>query len=91
MSASDATSKIREQFFQNIRQATEANLKLQQEAVRQWSSLWPTTMPKTAWTDTVRDFQKKWTDTVTDLTKKHREVIDRQYDAAIASMEAALD
>ena len=90
MSATETTSKLMEQVFQNIRQATEANLKFQQDAVRQWSSFWPVTAPQTAWTDSVREFQKKWTSTVSEAAKKHREVVDQQLKAAIENLDAAL-
>jgi hypothetical protein len=79
-----------EQVFQNIRQATEASLKLQQEAVRQWSSLWPVSIQQTAWNDSIRDFQKKWSSTVSELARKQREVADQQYKTAIESLETAL-
>ena len=90
MSATEATSKVMDQVFHNVRQAAEANLKLQQEAVRQWTSLWPSSMPQNVWTDSVRDFQKSWTSTVSELATKHREVVDKHYQAAIDSLEAAL-
>ena len=90
MSATETGGKLLDQVFHNIRQAADANLKLQQEAVRQWSSFWPVSAPQTAWTDTVRDFQKKWTSTVSELGRKHREIVDRQYDIALESLEAAL-
>lgn len=90
MSATETSGKMLEQVFHNIRQAAEANLKLQQEAVRQWSSFWPVSVPETAWTDAVREFQKEWTKTVSELARKHREVVDRQYQVAIDSLESAL-
>jgi hypothetical protein len=93
MSATETktSNHMLEQVFQNIRQAAEANLKLQQEAVRQWSSFWPVAAPQTAWTDSVREFQKKWTSTISEMAKKHREVVDKQYKTAIESLETALN
>lgn len=40
--------------------------------------------------DKVRDFQKQWADTVSDIARKHRETFDRQYQAALESLDAAL-
>ena len=91
MAQETATNPIFEEVFQNIRKATEANLKLQQEVFRQWSGLWPgASTPQSVWTDKVRDVQSKLTNTVSDLARKHREVMDRQYEAAIESLDAAL-
>lgn len=84
-------SQMFEEVFGNLRKATEANLKLQQEMLRQWTSLWPgLPTPQTIWMDKVRDFQKQWADTVSDIARKHRETFDRQYQAALESLDAAL-
>jgi hypothetical protein len=90
MTATETGSKVLEQVFHNIRQATDSNLKLQAEFVRQWSSLWPVSTPENAWTESVRKFQKEWASTVSELARKHREVVDQQYQAAIESLDAAL-
>ncbi|MEZ6070775.1 MAG: hypothetical protein R3C10_11005 [Pirellulales bacterium] len=90
MTTAEASSKVLEQVFHNIRQATDANLKLQQEVVRQWSALLPISVPQSAWTETVRKFQSEWAATVSELAHKHREVIDQQFKAAIESLDAAL-
>jgi len=90
MPATESKNSMLDQVFHNIRQAAEANLKLQQEAVRQWSSLWPVAAPQNSWTDSVRNFQKKWTSAISELAHKHREVMDQQYQAAVDSLDAAL-
>ncbi len=77
--------------MQNIRQAAESNLKLQQDMLRQWSSMWPGFgNPQTAWVDKARDFQRQWANTVADLARKHGEVLDKQYQTALQSLEEAL-
>ncbi len=91
MSATETSSKVLDQVYKNIRQATESNLKLQQEFFRQWTSFWPVTTSQNEWTESIRAFQKQWTGTVAELAKKHREVVDKQYQAAIESLEAALN
>ena len=90
--ATETASPVFEEFFQNITKAAEANLKLQQEAFRQWTALWPrgTPTPQTALTDKMKDFQKQWTSTVSDLARRHRDVLDQQYQAALESLDAAL-
>jgi hypothetical protein len=83
-------SKVLEDVFQNIRRAAEANLKMHQEIFHQWSHLWPYPTPQSIWIDKLRDFQKQFSTTVSDLVRKHRGVIDKQYQAAIESLDAAL-
>ena len=46
--------------------------------------------PQSIWIDKMRDFQKQWASTVSDIARKHRDVIDKQYQAAIESLDAAL-
>ena len=87
----DAGSQIFEETFTNLSKAAEANLKMQQEIFRQWTTMWPgIPSPQTVWLDKMRDFQKQWTQTVSDLARRHRETVDRQYQAALESLDAAL-
>lgn len=86
-----ATATVMDEVFQNVRKATEANLKMQQEVFRQWTAMWPgIPTPQTVWVDKVRDLQKQWTHTISDLARKHRDTVDRQYQAALESLDAAL-
>lgn len=87
----DAQNQVIGEIFTNISKAAEANLKMQQELFRQWTTLWPgLPTPQTAWVDKMRDFQKQWTSTVSDLARRHRDTVDRQYQAALESLDAAL-
>jgi hypothetical protein len=85
-----STSKVLEDVFQNIRKAAETNLKMHQEMFQQWSHLWPIPTAHSVWVDRIRDFQKLWADAVTDLARKHRDVMDKQYQAVVESLDAAL-
>ena len=85
-----AGSKVLEDVFQNVRRAAETNLKMHQEMFHQWTHMWPFPMPQSMWIDKSRDFQKHWATTVSELVRKHRDVIDKQYQSAIESMDAAL-
>jgi len=90
-SATQTGTQIFEQVFDNVRKAAEANLKMQQEVWRQWSMLWPgMPTPQSVWIDKMRDFQRQWSTTISDLARKHRETIDRQYQAALESLDDAL-
>lgn len=91
MSTTMTSSPVFEEVFQNVRKAAEANLKMQQEIYSQWASLWPgMPTPQTAWLNHMQGFRKQWVETVSSLAHKHRDVIERQYQAAVESLDAAL-
>ncbi len=85
------SNQVFEEVFGNIRKAAEANLKMQQEMFRQLTTLWPgMPTPQTAWMDKIKNFHKEWSHTISELAHKHREAVDRQYQTALDSLEAAL-
>jgi hypothetical protein len=87
----EAGSQLFEEVFANMRKATEANLKMQQEVFRQWTTMWPgIPTPQSIWIDKMRDFQRQWSNTISDMARKHRDAVDRQYQAALESLDAAL-
>ena len=91
MSKEENGRQVFEDVFQNMRKAAEANIKLQQEAFQQWTSLMPgvpTSQP--AWVDKMQKFHKQWCDTVSSMAAKHREAMDQRYQAAVESLDAAL-
>lgn len=88
--ATETGSKVLEGVFQGVRKAAETNLKMQQEIFQQWSHLFPIPSVQSVWIDKLRDFQKQWTSTVSDMARKHRDVIDKQYQSAVESLDAAL-
>ena len=91
MTETAVASPVFEEVFQNIRKAAEANLKMQQEVLSQWSVLWPgMPLPQSAWINQMQNVRKQWMETVSGLARKHKEVVDRQYDAAVESLDAAL-
>jgi len=83
-------SKVLDEVFQGIRKAAESSMKMQQEVLHQWTSTWPFPTPQSVWIDKVRGFQKQWAHTVSDIARKHRDVIEKQYQSALESLEAAL-
>ena len=87
----ETATNVYDEVLSNMRKAAEANLKMQQEVFHQWSTLWPGfPNPQTAWLNKVRDFQHQWVTTISDLARKHRDTLDRQYQAALESLEEAL-
>lgn len=91
MSKTESGSQMFEEVFQNIQKAAETSLKLQQEVFQQWTSMLPgVPSSQPAWVDKVQKVQKQWSETVSSLAAKHREVLDKQYQAAVESLDAAL-
>ena len=89
--ASETKTDLYGDVLQHIRNAAEANVKLQQDMLRQWSTMWPGfSNPQSAWLEKVRDFQHQWANTVSELAQKHREVLDKQYQASLESLDEAL-
>ena len=92
--SSDSVSNVYEQVLENMRKATESSLKMQQDAMQQWASLWPglpgLPSAQSVWMDKVLEFQRQWSNAVSDLAHKHRNTLDRQYQAAIEALDEAL-
>jgi len=86
----EAGSKVLDDVFHNIRKAAETNVKMQQEMFQHWTHFWPVSTPQSVFVDKIREFQKQCCNTVSDLARKHRDVIDKQYQAAVESLDAAL-
>ena len=91
---SDPVSNVYEQVLQSMRKATESSLRMQQDALQQWSVLWPGLpgLPSAqgVWMDKVLEFQRQWSNAVSDLAHKHRNTVDRQYQAALEALDEAL-
>ena len=90
MTATETGGKVLENVFENIRKAAETTLKMQHEVFQQWPHFWPTSTPQLMGMDKVREAQKRFSKTVSELAAKHRDVIDKQYQAAVMSLDAAL-
>jgi hypothetical protein len=86
-----ATATVFEETFKNVQRAAEANLKFQQEMFRQWANMWPgLPTPQTIWVNKLRDFQHEWTKAVSALAHRHHETIEKQYRAALESLDESL-
>jgi hypothetical protein len=86
----ESVTNVFEQAFDSLRKTAEANLEMQQEFFRQWSSSWPGfPQPQNAWVERVQKFQKEWAKTVKELLSKHREILDEQYRLALDSLDEA--
>ena len=91
---SDPVSNVYEQVLESMRKATESSLKMQQDALQQWTALWPglpgLPSAQSVWMDKMLEFQRQWSNTVSDLAHKHRNTVDRQYQAALEALDEAL-
>ncbi|QDV41440.1 hypothetical protein Enr13x_12790 [Stieleria neptunia] len=84
-------TNVYDQVFDNMKKAADAGLKMQQEAIAQWTALWPgVPSPQSVWVDKVREFQKQWGAVLSELAHRHRTTLDQQYEAALESFEEAL-
>jgi phage-related tail protein len=89
--STETQGNVYEQALDNMRKAAESSLKMQQDAMQQWTTLWPGfSSPQAVWLDKIKDFQRQWTNAVSDMAHKHRTTLDRQYQAALESLEEAL-
>ncbi len=85
-----SVSGVFEQAFDNLKKAAEANVEMQQEMFRKWTSGWPGfPQPQSAWLERIQKFQKEWGKTVKEVLTRHREVLDEQYSLAMESLEEA--
>lgn len=87
-----------DQVLDNFRKAAESTAQLQQEMFRNWTQQWaqvPTaTVPTGAnfnmhWFDQIHALQRTWFNNVSDMLNKHREMLDKQYQAGIKTIEEA--
>ncbi|MCA9072691.1 MAG: hypothetical protein KDA84_27400 [Planctomycetaceae bacterium] len=89
--APTADNSVYDQVLKNMQTAAESNLKMQQEMLRHWSSLWPKyVQPESDFLEKAKEFQKQWHQTITELAEKHRNVFNSQYQTALTSLEEAL-
>ena len=82
-----------EPVFENLRQATEATIQMQQDLFRKWVSFWPgvpgiPTIPAVGAEPFIK-FQKKWTEFVGEIVKKQRETLEAQFSAGLKNIEEA--
>jgi len=77
-----------DQVFENLRQATESTVQMQQELFKKWVALWPGTPPTPpAWEPQFHQFQKKWAEVINDLLKRRYEAAEVQFKAGVENIE----
>lgn len=78
-----------EQVFENLRQASDSAIALQQEMFQKWVSLWPGVPAVPPALSEPMKFQKKWVEVIGDLIKKRRESLEVQFSAGLGNIEEA--
>jgi gas vesicle protein len=81
-----------EQVLESFRKATESSVQMQQEMMRKWVGIWPTTSmtpPMFGANFPLQQMQQKWTDAMTDLVKKQRELLENSFKLGQENIEKA--
>jgi len=76
-------------MFQNAYQATEANLKLQQEMLLGWTRLLPGFSGR-GQAPGLSNFPTQWSDMVSNVARWQRDLVDYQFDAAMKSLDTLM-
>ncbi len=80
-------TKIFDAMLQGVRQATESNLKLQQDLLVGWTRYWPGFTGRPVGKDEESRFKNPWADGVLRLAEAQRAFIDQQYETALAALD----
>ncbi|MGF1581051.1 MAG: hypothetical protein ACFCD0_16930 [Gemmataceae bacterium] len=79
--------------FENLRKATETNVRMQQQIFQRWMSLWPgiteTSSMEKGHVD-VEKLQKQWAEALNDMLKRQREVYQTSFQLGQENVEKAL-
>jgi hypothetical protein len=76
--------------FESVKKATEASLRMQQEAFTKWVGLW-SGMPgvQNPVTELPQKVQKKWAEFCEEAVKKQRQMLETQFRAGLKNIEEA--
>jgi hypothetical protein len=77
-----------EQVFENLRRATEFNIRTQQRLFKKWAGMYGAPMPNGT-TEQIARAQDQWTEFVTSLIKKQRETIEPHFKNGLKILEEA--
>lgn len=77
------------ELMEQWQKAADAGLQMQTEVLENWSKLVPrVTNGQQLWFDPLRDVRQQWADSFAALARTQWQLIERQFDTAIASMAA---
>lgn len=77
-----------DQVFDNLQKATESSVKMQQEMFQNWVSAFPTAVPTMPTPmDAMVEWRRKWEETSAEMLKRQKEMVDKNYEAGLKSLE----
>ncbi len=80
-----------DEFVEGVRKATATNLRIQQELLAGWTRWWPGfTARASGSAETHQDWHQQWSNAMLSLTRGQRQFLDRQFTAAMASLDRAI-
>jgi hypothetical protein len=78
-----------DQVYQNLRAATEASIRMQQDLFKKWLGLWtPGTAPNGAG-ESAPKIQERWAKFLTEQAEAQRETLEAQFRAGLKHIEEA--
>jgi hypothetical protein len=78
-----------ELVYENLRAATDASIRLQQEIFRKWAGLWPATPAPGGNGEQLLGFHKRWAAFLAEQAAKARETLEAQFSAGLKNIEEA--
>src|SRR4051794_17412214 len=68
-----------DQMFENVRRATEFNIRTQQRLFKKWAGLWGVPASPKCAGDSIAKAQEQWTEFVTGMVRKQRETLEPHF------------
>ena len=78
-----------ELVYENLRAATDASIRLQQELFRKWASLWPAAPAPGGGGEQLLASHKRWAAFLAEQAAKQRETLEAQFSAGLKNIEEA--
>ena len=78
-----------ELVYENLRAATDASIRLQQELLRKWASLWPAAPAPGGGGEQLLASHKRWAAFLAEQAAKQRETLEAQFSAGLKNIEEA--
>ena len=78
-----------ELVYENLRAATDASIRLQQELFRKWASLWPAAPAPGGGGEQLLASHKRWAAFLAEQAAKQRETLETQFSAGLKNIEEA--
>jgi 3-oxoacyl-[acyl-carrier protein] reductase len=87
-------TNVMDSWVKNFRQATEANLRIQQDLLRGWTRYWPGFTGRPVSVEAKEGearFRSPWSEGFIRMIEAQRDLVMQQYDASLAVLESMID